>query len=71
MTPETIVTTIIPLLLVGCLVYYNLRKIKRNLNQMKEDNQQKNNSCGGSCAGCKGCGSATTPTADPEKEKEE
>lgn len=63
MTAEQMVTTVIPILLVICIVYYNLRKIKRNLNSMKDAENNKNSGCGGGCASCKGC----TPAPDKEK----
>ncbi len=58
MDTETIFTTIIPIVLVVGLVAYNLRKMQRNINNMKND-------CGN---GCKGCAHSES-CHKPEKEE--
>ena len=41
-----IITKVIPLLLVICIVYYNMRKLRKSLDTMKQEH------CNGSCQGC-------------------
>lgn len=54
-----IITKVVPFILVVLIVYWNMRRIKKNLDGMKREQQM--NSCGGSCHGCAhstGCTSA-------------
>ncbi len=44
---EWIFTTVIPAILVILIVVWNLRKIRKNLDQMKDQS-----TCSGSCKGC-------------------
>lgn len=45
MDKEMLFTTIIPVILIFCIVFYNVRKMQRNIKNMK-------NGCGGGCSGC-------------------
>ncbi len=64
MTTETLFATIIPAILIFCLVFFNIRKIQKQAKIMRMEKEGK---CGSSCAGCahsKGCHS-------PQKKEEE
>ncbi len=54
MTQMDIVTKLIPILLVVCIIWYNMRKMKRNIDAMKQEH------CNGSCQGCVHSGSCNT-----------
>lgn len=61
-----IVTKLIPILLVIFIVYYNMRKMKRNMDAMKQEH------CTGSCHGCAHsatCSSQKRNTFCEEEEK--
>ena len=45
MEMETIFTTIIPIILIAGIIIFNLRKMQKNINELKKG-------CGGGCAGC-------------------
>ncbi|WMI82257.1 FeoB-associated Cys-rich membrane protein [Anaerotignum sp. MB30-C6] len=45
MNKEMLFTAIIPTILVFCLVFFNVRKMQKNLKNMKDG-------CGGGCSGC-------------------
>lgn len=51
MTIETIFTSIIPAIMVFCIVFYNIRKMQKRAAIMRMEKQGK---CGSGCAGCAG-----------------
>ncbi len=66
MTQMDIVTKLIPIILVVCIVYFNMRRMQKNLKVMKKE--QNANSCARSCGGsCKGCSSSASCTSVQEK----
>lgn len=66
MNQMDIITKLIPVLLVVCIVYFNMRRIQKNLKEMKKE--QNGNTCSGSCAGCTShCSSAQKETENDEK----
>ena len=55
MTMETIFTSIIPAILIFCIVFFNIRKMQKRAQIMKMEQEGK---CGSSCSSCahsKGC----------------
>ncbi|MDD4844751.1 MAG: FeoB-associated Cys-rich membrane protein [Anaerotignum sp.] len=60
MSTETVFTTVIPIIMLVCLVGYNLRKMQKNLKNMK-------NECSGSCKGC----AHSVSCSKPEKKEDE
>ena len=60
MGTETIFTTVIPIILIIGIVFYNMRKMQKNLNDMK-------NECGGGCNGCVHSSSCNKPEKDEEE----
>lgn len=63
-----IITKIIPAIMIFCLVYYNVRKMQKRAQAMRQEH-----SCGGSCAGCAHSAGCTKPekslTQDGNSEK--
>lgn len=60
-----IITKVVPFILVMLIVYWNMRRIKKNLDGMKQEQQMQK--CSGSCHGCAhsaGCTSAQKETQD-------
>lgn len=60
MDKEMIFTTIIPIILILGIVYYNMRKMQKNINNMK-------NNCGGGCSGCAHSDNCHKPEKEDEK----
>ncbi|AMJ41024.1 FeoB-associated Cys-rich membrane protein [Anaerotignum propionicum] len=60
MDKEAIFTTVIPIILILGMVYYNMRKMQKNLNKMKND-------CGGGCSGCAHSSNCNKPEKEDEK----
>ena len=55
MTMETILTAIIPAIMIFCLVFFNIRKMQKQAQIMRMEKEGK---CGSGCASCahsKGC----------------
>lgn len=50
MTTETIMTSIIPAIMIFFLVFFNIRKMQKRAEMMRKEKEMQ--SCGGKCAGC-------------------
>lgn len=59
-----LITKVIPGLLVVCIVWYNMRKLQRNLNAMKQQH------CDGSCHNCAHSAGCTSAQKKENTEKE-
>lgn len=64
MTTETLLTTIIPVILIFCLVFFNIRKMQKRAKLMRMEQEGK---CSSGCAGC--AHSATCQSSQKEEEK--
>lgn len=62
MDKEVIFTVIIPVLLIGVLVYYNLRKMRNKAQEMEQ-----NHTVTG-CSGCSGCAHKDLCTSSNKEE---
>ncbi|WP_317853653.1 hypothetical protein [Chakrabartyella piscis] len=67
MDQEMIFTVIIPVLLIGILVYYNLHKFQSKAKEMKKNHENSGqSSCSSGCSGCAYSGSCSSKSTDTE-----
>lgn len=62
MTKMDIITKLIPVILAVCIIWYNMRKIRKNMNVMKQEH------CSGSCQGCAHSGSCGSYTKEDKED---
>lgn len=63
-----IITKVVPFILVVLIVYWNMRRIKKNLEGAKREQQM--NSCNGSCQGCAHSAGCTSAKKQDQEEAE-
>ena len=66
MTKETLLTTVIPAILIFCLVFFNIRKMQKRAKIMRMEQEGRGS---GSCAGCAHGATCRSPQKKEEEQK--